>query len=1552
MNRKLKRVTGWIGKGLGGLLGLVALLVGVALLALQTPWAQRHIAKIASEQADKALKGRVEVSVDGTLSLVGLSGVSARVLSADVNDDAPLAELDNVRVGWNLWALVRSLLGSGPLVVSVDYVEVEGLFVDLRASADGGLALLEAVTPEATEAPEPETSGPLPYVEVAALELFNTRVVLPASEGSADGQLEVAQPIATIDRLHATFDMRNGMFGVVTLSSIEAPIPGQPGVLLADLSASGYMDESNVAVANLVVEGELSGVPLEIAGSYYDERWVAEVRADGSAHAWKAATGDFAPTQPVAATIDAVGDLEAAEVQATVRAAASSVQTLAEVNFSPLAANGVLFVNDANPRTFATEAPPGTINVTAEFRARTEPLSAEARLAVRESTLEGNAIPDFDVGAEVSPERADFQLNATDDSGLRLAGHVITRPETLRFEVTGEAKRLPEYPGAPELAAFEVRDMTLDARGVFDRRAQTLQASLRAYLDRFSVPAAKVQVADLSAEVTTRGPLDAPELDANIVAHAVTTGEITASHLRLRAASPRPGASQIEATTRLRLTKDAKPRDVLLRTTLSAYSPLTADGTLLTVSDDVRALSASVRQIRASDVVNVEGIRLSGVGELSGHARLRGSTADVELATTALDLGAVSELFAPLVPKLSGAVTANVGLNATGTKLNSAYLFTRESKLGTEFGSADQIDASLVVKKDVLSGTISVKHGESQLRVDARDVELGRWIRAANANSASAFHARDFRGHVVTTVHARSRDFREVERSLGEIHTAGTLQSQIIVEQRDDLPLRLSTVVRLRDVDVRKVEPPVPVRQSRPVDKPADAASNPQEPGWAITDLTADWDSTYDGATGEWVTSFAASERDRDVPIARVFLKTQLALAKLDGDLATSVSDVPLEGSVVVPKVALESLPGASFLPTGIRAALEADISIRGTVADPSIQGRVQAEDLRVSAANDAFPVSIAVDLEASRRAVDAAFELTHDTLPLANGSVSGEPERNLWRAKAKIENVPLGRLPYVRDYGVTGSLSGDVEFDSNPTAPTVTAQIDGKGIRAYGETIPKLTATAKLADGEGRLNVEIQQRTGRALLTAAAASPSGDLGAYRPTKVRLETRSFQIRPLLLALQGTVSDLSGHLDGAVEVAFDGGSTRATGKLELRDGTLLIPALGKRVHDIGLTLRAAPGKLELSRLDAKVERGAVEGDGRLAYAQSGELVAELSLRLPKNKRLPIANKGRNVAEASGRIDVKATAGPNAEAKINVDVPELDVYFSDSATDTVMSSETPAFVSMGTYLRDGHYIRYAAHNQAEASSSTNGSKRPPAKPTRITVSLGKNVWLHHGTSTFAGISGKMMAEIGETTRLFGRLDLAEGRIDIQGRVFDIRPGTVVFNGENPPNPNVVAEAAWTSPAGYTVIATYRGSVTNGKVVLRSEPPLSYGEILNVLLFDDPEGSGSSEGSPGAGDVAATVASAGLSKSLTSLTDLDVQASMDTDAAGSPRPELGVRLSPRLAVQVAYVLEASAALAQPPDRAFVSFDWRLSNAWSLETTLGDHGSAAADVTWKYRY
>lgn len=1553
MFSRLKRVGIGLGKGLGFLVGFAVFLVAAALLGLQTPWAQHHIAKFISQQADKSIQGRVEVTLDGSLSLVGLSGVSVRLLPQDVGDDTPLAEVSNIRAGWDLWSLLESLLGSGPLVIGIEHVEMESVFVDLRSDPNGQLALVEAVTPVPPSEPQPESTGPSPYVNLETLRIFDTRILMPQEEPAADEPVAPLRQTATIDRVHATFDMRNGMFGTVALSSVEVPIPGQPSVFFGDLGASGYMDENEVATANAIIEGQLQGLPVTIEGNYHDEEWVAHVDVDGSAEAWQGAVPGFEPTQAVAVAVAAVGDSRSADVRATVSAGRSRIATIIELAFTPLTASGVLSMQSVNPRTFAAAAPPGVVNVTAGFSGRTEPQSAELRLAIRASELEGNAIPDFDLHAEAigqatGGQRVNFQLRAVDDSGLKLEGHVNNRPEAVSFEVNGQAKRLPEYPGAPQLSAFEVRGLTLDAQGTLQNEPQTLSASVQMYVDRIRIPSAKVEVADLSAQLATSGPLAAPVLDGDIVAHAVRVGDVSASHLRLQATSSAPGQSKLLATTRARLTKDAAPRDISISTELTSFSPLTARGTSLKVASKKHTLLASVGALHMGAKTSVQELRVSGVGEVTGHATLNGSSVDAAVQMRGLDASALSELFAPLVPPLTGNITANVAMKSKGERLASAYVFARARDLGTDAARADELEASLVVEEDILSGTVTVLRGESGLRVDTQAVDVARLRQPVPPGASIAgFLAKSFRGYAVTTIHANSDDFPELEQALGEVHASGVLQSQVIVHQRDDMPLALNTVVKLRDVDIRKVEPSVPPEGSGQGEAANPEGATSRDPAWEVTGLTADWSSVYDGANGQWSNSLSASDRNRSSPMARVSFDTTLRLDLLNEPLATLLPTLPLEGSLAIPSTPLDSLPGGSALPTGLEGSIAAQVEFSGTVSSPNIEGSLQVKDLQVSSSNNSFPISIAIDATASKQAIDAGFEVTHDALVLATGNVRGAPASNEWRAEAKIDKLPIGRMPYVRDYGVTGFVSGDFSFDSVAGNPSVAAKIEAKDIQAYSETIRKMLITVKLAEGNGELVAELEQRSGSARLEAVATSSTGQLGDYRPSTVRLTTRSFEIRPFLIAMQDSVSDLSGTLDGVVEVAFEPGSTQATGEIGLSDGLVLVPALGKQVHDIQMTVRAAPGKLELSRLDAKVERGAISGAGNLAYTQEGRFLAELNLRLPDGKRLPIANKGRNVAEASGRIDIQASAGPNQPLKVNVEIPELDVHFSDSATDKVMASESPSFVALGTYLPDGHYVRFSGKKQTKESTAAEETK-----PTRITVNLGKKVWLHHGKSTFAGIHGNIEAHIGETTKLLGTLNLAEGRIDIQGRVFDIRPGTVTFRGDTPPNPDVVAEAAWSSPSGHTVVAAYRGSVNNGKVILRSEPPLSYGEILNVLLFDDPEGSGGSDGSPGAGDVAATVASAGLSKSLTSLTDLDIQANIDTDAAGSPRPELGVRLSPRLAVEVAYVLEPSAVLSQPPDRVFVTFDWRLSNAWTLETTLGDHGSAATDVTWKYRY
>jgi translocation and assembly module TamB len=242
---------------------------------------------------------------------------------------------------------------------------------------------------------------------------------------------------------------------------------------------------------------------------------------------------------------------------------------------------------------------------------------------------------------------------------------------------------------------------------------------------------------------------------------------------------------------------------------------------------------------------------------------------------------------------------------------------------------------------------------------------------------------------------------------------------------------------------------------------------------------------------------------------------------------------------------------------------------------------------------------------------------------------------------------------------------------------------------------------------------------------------------------------------------------------------------------------------------------------------------------------------------------------------------------------------------------------------------------------------------AEPIKLRVNLVNDVWVYRGRSTFASVEGALDLELGREVRIEGGLQVPEGRIDVMGRVFEVQPSTVTFSGETPPNPEVVAMASWRSPSGHLITASYRGPAASGKMQLMSEPPLSYGEILNVLLFDDPTGAGdASEGSSSASAVAGTLAGAGLGRTISDLTNLNIQTTVETTGSGASRPEVGIRLSPRFAFQVSYNPQPVISLSEPPDQATVSLDWRISKRWSLDTSLGDQGSASADLAWEFRY
>jgi translocation and assembly module TamB len=250
-----------------------------------------------------------------------------------------------------------------------------------------------------------------------------------------------------------------------------------------------------------------------------------------------------------------------------------------------------------------------------------------------------------------------------------------------------------------------------------------------------------------------------------------------------------------------------------------------------------------------------------------------------------------------------------------------------------------------------------------------------------------------------------------------------------------------------------------------------------------------------------------------------------------------------------------------------------------------------------------------------------------------------------------------------------------------------------------------------------------------------------------------------------------------------------------------------------------------------------------------------------------------------------------------------------------------------------------------------------EEPPAPSeyqTVVTVDLG-SLFVEKGDQVEVAVGGKITAKLGAELDVTGKLETKRGTLFISGKTFDIERGTVTFTGGPPDTPIISAVARYDAPAGYTVYAEYTGTATEGKLSLRSEPPLSQDEILTLLMFGTPDGSFGAGGDGGNQlstviSVAGSTAAQGLNRALSKVTDLDVSARVDT-STGAPRPELVVQLTPRVTARVTQAL-GEPSPGQSPDRTFVTLELRIASAWALSTMIGDRGATAFDVIWRRRY
>jgi hypothetical protein len=387
--------------------------------------------------------------------------------------------------------------------------------------------------------------------------------------------------------------------------------------------------------------------------------------------------------------------------------------------------------------------------------------------------------------------------------------------------------------------------------------------------------------------------------------------------------------------------------------------------------------------------------------------------------------------------------------------------------------------------------------------------------------------------------------------------------------------------------------------------------------------------------------------------------------------------------------------------------------------------------------------------------------------------------------------------------------------------------------------------------------------------------------------------------------------------------------------------MFIDVLGLEARDLACTVEAK-GEGAETHLAIRDVHGRVRSTNDNVHA-SADLVLE-GTRLVRGSgslradALPILVRGAPQGRATGRA--VATLSREGETfVVNIELPSLVMQLPQTSGRKVIE------------LGDNPDVSIVQLEKAVSEAAV--------APWRLNVQLGKDVSLRR-SDVELGVTGSPVIELGEETLVSGALDLAPGgRIPVLGRQFLIDHGRVVFDTGEPDNPRIEVAASWRVPTSDQVVyVEVTGTLKEGKIALRSDPPLPEPEVFALILGGGSPESEVSSTAPsqtggatgGAMALGGSVAAIGVNQLIT---NSPVELRVDTAQQSQPRYTAAVRISPNLWFEASeYQQTQNTAGSTATQNVFSgTVDYRFTHRWSLRTEVGTAGGAL-DLLWQYRY
>ncbi|MDB4945136.1 MAG: hypothetical protein JWP97_4670 [Labilithrix sp.] len=1532
---RARRVLGVIGAVVGTTVTFVAATAAAAVVHLDTPATRRVVASQVNGILGKQFAGDIKIEDIGGLGLRGIDGVRVRIKDPT---GMQVLYVDGATVHLRTLQAARSFLfGKGDILVPVDLVSLGHVDAAIDGDPAGNLRIANAF---AARTPTPPTPAD-PNARGVAVEAPSIALTSAWVHGQAPGAPPVdAELHALAAKAHYDGKLIKADLDRVDLVTRGLPRGVDPrgriGAKLSMPSATG----KDMGVEG-AFDGVIAGVPTQAHGGMDGQKIDAVVDGrDPNGEGVRSTFGELVVDE-VTLHAEAHGELPKIDAKAHVAVGKGTVDVDSHVDISDgTKADAQVQIRHIDLHGIMASLPASDVGLdtTAHVAiAKSGAMSGNAVVATQPGTVAGQALPVLNAKGEFTDATAHV-TGRLDDPRARaqfnVDMHTVGTDKIVVGQVHSDIDDLSRLPVVGQDMKGRAK---VDADGTVNLGTKVLSAKTKLVADKVAYQTQTVD--NLNVLATATGSMDRP-----VVQVGVHAGGIVAGGQKIGVADVRgtvdAGDTIVVRDGQIDIVRGGRNVGVHADSVSIGGPSLAVRGAVITgLGEPLRADvqkngndihlvvdGPSLDLVRVAQLAGQNGVVRSGTIGIKGDVRLRGTGAsgDLHLQVDNLSAGQINGARAKLDTKLDGR-TVDLDLVAELAEAGRVELATTR----LEIGPGSPTDPR----------TWQRAHGRARFAATLDLAKLTSFV------PADTLPVSELAGQLVVAGSVRRDSDKVPPEATIHVHTRGLTAAGVSVREPDHDPTHGEKVTGIQP--------------------------------WRIEGVDASFDTLVDATSGLGEVAFHAVDAHGTLVgfDAKSILPYEEMVAHPDRAVAL-LEKTPVNARFVIPKRPLAQLPDIAGMKS-MPGTIEAEMSFSGTALEPKLTMWAHAREVRSPSLSAKLAADADVDVTYDGQKADlAAVVKTGKKEALTANAhfdvkvkdlLEPQPGKPLdWGGSANVAlaSFPLQSVAPLADRRVRGNVSGtiaitdlhkDAKLDTNIAFQDLKigqAQYkSGKITVVTGDN--KVTATARLDQTDGF--VDLRASTGLAWGAQLVPTPDGS----SPTEAHLEAKGFRAAAIRPFVGGAVNELDGRIDANATVKLAPGFKDPTleGNVDFHDGNLQLAAFGEEYKDVTAKVSFLPGGvIKLDDLSLRGTEGVLTGSANAKMRGLGLDTAQAQIEIPKRRPLDLNIGGTGLGAISGKVAINAVGSVDGKnIKIAVEVPTADLTLPQKLKSGVQELSSNEAVRVGVFRTEKNFVKLPL---SKADLEPVAPVEATASPVTldVDVKLGE-ITVVSGNMARIVLGGQPHIHIADKTEISGRIELKQGKVDVQGKSFTIEKGTITFQPEDTSNPIVVATAEWVADDGSHIYADFVGPVKTGKVTLRSDPPRPRNEVLAMILFGTADGANAppAQGAPNGTTKAAVgvgggFAAQGLTEALDDLTGIQAQAKIDTSRSANPAPEIEIQLARKLSIAFEHVLGTPPITE--PDVNLATVEWRFRANWSLQTTVGDAGKLQSDAIWTKRY